>query len=252
MIRFRMTSLLFAGLMAMVIHVSSAAGIDTLTAGHADLQIGWDPLNPGSLDLGYELGANAVINGSVIGAATAAAASDISVIIPSSSSVSGGLSGAPGVFGTSTFWYLPQTSRPGVPFFGLGAEEVPLGTMVGDTMKFQFLNFVERPIGGEFIIYQSNTTPDVFIDTQNPGVLSQFINVTALGHEHFNWGFSKQGTYKINFGASATLASNSNGITGSDVFTFVVVPEPGTWALGAVACLVFFGTASHRRKQKIS
>jgi hypothetical protein len=143
-----MKSLLFAGLMAMIIHVSSASGIDTLTAGHADLQIGWDPLNPGSLELGYELAANAVINGSVIGTATAAPASDINLIIPSSSSVSGGLSGAPGVFGTSTFWYLPQTSRPGVPFFGLGAEEVNSGTMTGDTMKFQFLNFVERPIGG--------------------------------------------------------------------------------------------------------
>ena len=71
-----------------------------------------------------ELAANAVLNGTPIGSPAVKAPGDLITVVPDSSKAVGGVSGLPGAWANNTFWYLPQVSTTGVPFLGLGAEEI--------------------------------------------------------------------------------------------------------------------------------
>jgi surface-anchored protein len=219
--------------------------VDIWTAGHGDVSI---VINGSAFDFEYELAANAVLNGTAIGSIAVKSPADLITVVPNASRAAGGVSGLPGTWGNSTFWYLPQISTAGVPFLGLGAEEIPTGQLVGDNVKFSFDSFVSRPAGGEFLMFQFGVSPTVFINTADGILTSEFINVPALGHEHYNWSFSTPGTYQIRFKAEGTLVAGNAPISGLGTYTFQVVPEPGTWALGAI-CLGATGVIGYRRRR---
>ncbi len=127
---------------------------------------------------------------------------------------------------------FPAVQNPGLPYIGIGAEELAAGTFVGDAFSLRLVA-VTGP--GTFEL----TKPDPF------GVVSVMNSSDGLsaadtyagisgGHEHFNWVFSAVGTYMLTFDASATLPGSIASSSGPVDFTFVVaVPEPTT--LSAVA-----------------
>lgn len=235
----------------LVLLLSAPAGlpaVDLFTAGHADVSI---VINGSAFDFEYELAANAVLNGTPIGSPAVKAPGDLITVVPDSSKAVGGVSGLPGAWANNTFWYLPQVSTTGVPFLGLGAEEIAAGQLVGDNLKFSFDSFVSRPAGGEFLMFQSGlTAPTVFINTADGVSGSEFINVAALSHNHYNWSFSTPGTYQIRFKAEGTLATGNVPITGFGTYNFQIVPEPGTWALGAVSIFTTMLIGYRKRRQK--
>jgi len=246
---FNCLALIAATFVAITGFGQTTQAVDFFTAGHADVSI---VINGSAFDFEYELAANAVINGSPIGSLTVKAPGDLITVVPNTSRVVGGATGLPGSWASSTFWYLPQSSTAGVPFLGLGAEEITTGLLVGDNLKFSFNNFVSRPTGGEFLMFQSGlTSPTVFINTADGISPTEFINVSALGHDHYNWSFSTPGTYQIQFKAEGTLVAGNAPISGLGTYTFQVVPEPGTWALGSIGMFTFGITALRRRRLKV-
>lgn len=219
------------------------------TAGHGDISIHYDPAN-NDMELGYHLGSTAVINGSPLGAETEVNASYLTAIVPneSFSKISGGAAGLPGAFGSQTFWYIPQTN-PGinpVPFAGIGAEEVPQGIFVNNSIGFSLKSIVDSPADSQFIVYRNSISgPETFIDTQNLGT-SNFLSVPASSHRHFNFGFSEPGTYLLEFEAVGTLVGGGTA-SASAVYAFTVVPEPAAWISMSMA-LISIGAARQWRK----
>jgi surface-anchored protein len=222
---------LWATLVLLLSAPARLPAVDLFTAGHADVSI---VINGSAFDFEYELAANAVLNGTPIGSPAVKAPGDLITVVPDSSKAVGGVSGLPGAWANNTFWYLPQVSTTGVPFLGLGAEEIAAGQLVG-----------------EFLMFQSGlTAPTVFINTADGVSGSEFINLAALSHNHYNWSFSTPGTYQIRFKAEGTLATGNVPITGFGTYNFQIVPEPGTWALGAVSIFTTMLIGYRKRRQK--
>jgi surface-anchored protein len=134
----------------------------------------------------------------------------------------------------SPIFVLPQVEDPNLLFLGTGAEEIENGAFVGDSLQLKLTAF-EGP--GRFFSYVVNGldgSPQRVMEAGAGGVdanLNSF-TVLALGHQDYNWAFSEAGTYKLTFQASGDKVGQ--GITTSDgvQYTFVVVPEPSSLALG--------------------
>ncbi|MFI9616510.1 choice-of-anchor M domain-containing protein [Streptomyces sp. NPDC052023] len=120
----------------------------------------------------------------------------------------------------SDFWLIPQVQKQSVVWAGWNTEELDSGDLKGPLdMK---LTKVSGPgslaiwetagLGGAKVLYN---TKDGLPDTQK-------VNLGV--HAHGNWGFSKEGTYKVTFQFSGTLA---NGQAASDTRTY-------TFAVGDV------------------
>ncbi|WP_326810318.1 TIGR03773 family transporter-associated surface protein [Streptomyces scopuliridis] len=120
----------------------------------------------------------------------------------------------------SDFWLIPQVQKQGVVWAGWNTESLDGGDLKGPLdMK---LTKVTGPgslaiwetagLGGAQVLYNSG---DGLPDTQK-------VNLGV--HAHGNWGFSKQGTYKVTFQLSGRLPS---GKTSSDTRTY-------TFAVGDV------------------
>jgi surface-anchored protein len=222
------------------------------TKGHADIAIHFEP-GATELELGYELGSNAVINGVPVGVTTEVAANYLTAIVPNApyARFDGGVAGLPGTFGSDTFWFISQPNPgagPEVPWIGIGAEEIETGVFVGDTLGFRLKSVVAAPAGSEFIIYRSSLGVfDVSIDTQNLATYNA-LSVPAGGHRHFYFGFSEPGEYRLEFEASGTLIGG-DAVTGSAVYAFTVVPEPSAWVSMSMA-LVSIGFARRYRKMR--
>lgn len=61
------------------------------------------------------------------------------------------------------------------------------------------------------------------------------------GHNHYNWGFSAPGTYTFDMQASYTDPVAGPLQSPVETYTFQVVPEPSTWAIGGTAVLGALG-----------
>lgn len=219
------------------------------TQGHADIAVHYE--GGTELELGYELGSNAVINGVPVGATTEVGADYLTAVIPNASfsRFDGGVAGLPGVFGSNTFWYVSQPNPGAVaaPWIGIGAEEISTGIFVGETIGMSLKSVVSAPQDGEFIIYRTRIGGfDVFIDTQNLGATNS-LSVPVASHRHFYFGFSQPGTYLLEFEAVGNLIGGGQA-TGSAVYAFNVVPEPSAWMSMSIA-LVSIGFARRYRRR---
>lgn len=122
----------------------------------------------------------------------------------------------------------------GTPFFGFGTEEIADGTFVNDRVTFALTGVVSAPTGGYFSLYKGDGTR--LMDTADEVPLKPIpfdndsFSFPTGTHGHYNFAFSAPGTYQLEFTALGALAA---GGTASDsaVFTFQVVPEPGTVVL---------------------
>jgi surface-anchored protein len=133
----------------------------------------------------------------------------------------------------NSIWILPNTQSPDLLFLGFGAEEIPVGLFVGDTLNMR-LHSVSGP--GDFTVFDYDTFGNPFVIMNTRDGLSAADNFVAVpgAHSDVNWAFSQPGTYTVNFEASGTLADgNVFTASGPVAYTFQVVPEPSTWALMA-------------------
>ncbi|MFJ6070904.1 TIGR03773 family transporter-associated surface protein [Streptomyces sp. NPDC093065] len=124
----------------------------------------------------------------------------------------------------SSFWLIPQVQQQGVVWAGWNTED-----LTGDDLKGPIdmtLTNVSGP--GTLAIWETAGlgAPDVLYDSRDGLPDGQKVNLGV--HAHANWAFSKEGTYKVTFRLSGTLAS---GGTASDTrtYTFAVGDvDPGT------------------------
>lgn len=133
-----------------------------------------------------------------------------------------GAAGAP-------LWVLPQVENEQLLFLGLGAEEIEAGVFTGNRVRVT-LKQVQGP--GHFFLYSTSGVtgaPGVRMNSRD-GVsdTADFAEISAGGHQDFNWAFSAPGTYAITFEASGTLVEGGQAVASGPVtYTFQVEPRPG-------------------------
>jgi len=130
-----------------------------------------------------------------------------------------------GVTSGSTFYVLPATDTPGLPYLGFSAEEVSfdvLYSLVGVSGPGVISAWTEDVFGEPTPLWSSVNLSG----PSNPGIL-----VPGVDHEHVFVGFSAIGDY------SAQITA---------------VPEPGSVGLAAVGVLGMAGIAVVRRRRQAS
>lgn len=123
-------------------------------------------------------------------------------------------------------WVLPQSQNLSLPYLGTSGEDLPDGVFDGP-VTFE-LRSVEGP--GNFFVWQvsgAGQPPIVKMICTN-GVVSTQYNSTAplIGsHEHFNWGFSTNGLYRVTFRCTGRLLNEATNMVGRDVaWAFQILP----------------------------
>jgi hypothetical protein len=235
MIPMKPKTLLFATLAALPITTPAAS---LLTGGHIDgpafgyvsnadftadptLTQGFEPHhhNEGGAD-------GAIIDGVRVTTDTEYEHDELIVMIPQTSTIT--------VSGTTYYW-LPETESAaadnGTPFLGIGLEELTLADWVGGTITLSLLSF-SGP--GDFLLWQDDGLGgvNVFLDTANN--IDSF-TLAPGSHTHFNWGFTENAFFELEFGISGTHVDDS--AQSASASYFVMVPEPSSALLGAVGGL---------------
>jgi surface-anchored protein len=120
-------------------------------------------------------------------------------------------------------WILPQNPYPGVPYVGVSAERLPAGSFT-DPLAIQ-LTRVEGP--GHFLAWQSTSfgSFDIRMDSRDGIGPNDRLTPLVGGHEHYNWGFTTNGVYRIYFQASGIRSGQvTNTMSAETPFTFHVLP----------------------------
>ncbi len=140
--------------------------------------------------------------------------------------------------GATAYYWLPETEQDaalqGVPFVGIGLEELTVGDWLDGLVTISLLTF-SGP--GDFLLWQEDGIggQNIFMDTAN-NVTS--FTLAAGSHTHYNWGFTDQGVFDLEFGISGTHLVD--GFQSGSATYMIVIPEPSAallGALGAVALL---------------
>ena len=137
-------------------------------------------------------------------------------------------------------WVLPSTQSetfdangdPAMLFLGVASDGGEV-VWAGNQFKISLIS-VGANNPGDFAMYRfsgsgSFSNPFTFsnpINTKDGVSSSDVLTVSSIeGHEHWNWAFSEEGEYTLNFQASGLLGTT---LFESEVetYTFNVVPEP--------------------------
>jgi surface-anchored protein len=135
--------------------------------------------------------------------------------------------------GKSYFW-LPDdsvtASTNGVPFVGIGLEELDAGDWAG-LLTIQLADLAGP---GDFLMWTTDLFGEtvVLLDSLDP---SKSLQLAAGSHSHFNWGFTEPGIYELTFGISGNHLGDGP-VSGEGTFGFAV-PEPSSALLGALGGL---------------
>lgn len=107
--------------------------------------------------------------------------------------------------GTDIF-YIPSTRTRGLLYPGLGAEGIRPGTLKGDTINLELVRS-SVPEGGRAEVFTESgrDNPRVFSTSDQLAPHT----ITAGGHEHLSWAFTRAGIYQLTFRATATLADGT-------------------------------------------
>jgi len=223
---------------------ASSASAAVYSLGHADFGIGYD----GGFELHHHIHDGSTVNGSAIVGDAEFAPGDLTVLVPfiTENRPAGAQYDFLGVSAGIPVWTLPEVENVNKPFYGLGSEELDALDFTGQ-LSLQLLSVVSAPLGGDFSLWQDNGgSPVVRFATSNGVDGSDSFLLTPGGHEHYNWSFTKAGTYELQFKVSGT--HNIDGY-GEDIqtFTFEVVPEPSKALFAGVG----FGFVLFRRRRPV-
>ncbi len=137
----------------------------------------------------------------------------------------------------SSLWILPsseiESDNRGVIFAGVGTEEIsPLDWGNGTPITITLLSVVRAPVGGSFFLWTEDEFghPTQLMNSTNLAVFNSLVQGIDL-HEHYQWGFTAEGIYEIEFEATGTPEFGSPLSSGPQTYTFSTVPEPSTYAL---------------------
>lgn len=120
-------------------------------------------------------------------------------------------------------WILPQNPYAGLPYVGISAERLPAGVFE-DSLLLR-LTRVEGP--GDFMLWQSTSFGEfnLRIDSRNGIGPDDFLTPVVGGHEHYNWGFTTNGLYRLYFQAEARrIGASTNVVSAETPFTFHILP----------------------------
>jgi hypothetical protein len=130
-------------------------------------------------------------------------------------------------------WLLSAVQQVGMPFVGIGAEEIAPGGFVNDELTLTLTQVVSPSGAGHFALYTTDGfgQPQFGMSSYEGGITAaDAITVPAGGHLHFNYSFTELGLWAITFEASGTHSVDGP-TAGSGTYYFHVVPEPATLAL---------------------
>lgn len=112
---------------------------------------------------------------------------------------------------------LPQQQQSGILWTGWSTEELPAGQVAGPiTWR---LTEVDGP--GVFGIFTTGSFGDSTVIFNGTDGLPDSHSVDLGTHAHANWGFAKQGIYRLTFDTTAKL-SDGRTVTDEEVYTFAV------------------------------
>lgn len=217
---------------------AGSASAAVYSHGHADFGIGYD----GGFELHHHVHAGSTVNGSAILADAEFAPGDLTVLVPfiTENRPAGAQYDFLGVSAGIPVWTLPEIEDVNKPFYGLGSEELLAGDFTGG-LTLELLSVVSAPAGGNFSLWQDNGGSPIVRFATSDGISgSDSFLITPGGHEHYNWSFSKAGTYQLEFKVSGTHAIDGFG-SDTQVFTFEVAPEPSKALFAGIGLgFVFF------------
>lgn len=122
-----------------------------------------------------------------------------------------------------SLWILAQNPYPDTPYVGVSAERLPAGSFE-DPLTIQ-LTRVEGP--GQFIVWQTTSFGnfDLKMDSRDGIGPGDKLTPSVGGHEHYNWGFTTSGVYRVYFQASGIRAGQATyTLSPETYFTFHVLP----------------------------
>jgi surface-anchored protein len=116
-------------------------------------------------------------------------------------------------------WVLPEVQNPDLLWAGLSTEEIEPGVFAGDTVTLK-LKYVYGP--GALSVFTTDPlgAPTVLANSGD-GTPDRLTLATGT-HEHVNWGFTRKGTYRAVFQATATFADGTRVSSDPAVYTFQV------------------------------
>ncbi len=221
------TSLSIAGLA-----LSATATAATLTSGHVDfIGLAYDGTE-------FEPHSHVELFGVVDGQPiedVEYAVGDLIIEISATTTRNSGIVFDPiGVAAGEKFWLARQTATSGEPYVGFGLEElVPADWAANITLT---LTSAVMPADAVFALWQGNVTPTFSMSTADGLSAADAVSLAAGSHTHYNWGFTKEGTYDLTF-AIAGAHSIDGAKSATATYTFSVIPEPSVALLAAIGAL---------------
>lgn len=218
----------------------------TLTSGHVDfIGIGYDA---GAFEPHSHAEAGAVVDGVSLLADTEYELGELSLqVVGSVTRPAGAEWSAVGVGSGVSFWALPETSTPGQPFAGIGAEELTPSDWISPIRIT--LTGMSAPAGAHFSLLQTDGfgDPTFFMSSFAGGITAgdfYSMDLSIEDHAHFLWGFTELGVYDLTFEISGEHAVDGLK-SASATYRFNVVPEPSTGLMSLLGATVLL-----RRRRK--
>jgi surface-anchored protein len=232
--------------------LSTSAMAATYSAAHGDIELTYDQ----GWEFHLHLGPQAILDGDPVGNPPDGLEfepDEVIILVPGPSiprpagsqwDLTGNNAGDP-------VWFLPATQDPAKPFLGLATDELDPGDWLLNDISLR-LEAMSGPAGGHFSLWNLDSfgQPEFVIASSLGLEVSGAFFPIVGSHAHFNWGFTEPGIYELTFQASGTHRIDGL-VSGTETFTFEVVPEPGTFALlGVGAVAVAFGLRRRSGKTK--
>lgn len=107
--------------------------------------------------------------------------------------------------GTDIF-YIPSTRTRGLLYPGLGAEGIRPGTLKNNTINLELVRS-SVPEGGRAEVFTESGRDNPRVFSTNDQLAPH--TITAGGHEHLSWAFTRAGIYQLTFRATATLTDGT-------------------------------------------
>lgn len=252
----------------------------TYSGGHGDIRANWDPATaPNLFTVVLHADAGAIMDGTPLTAAADYAGNAFVFQVPTTANLGriqnttafwGGNTSPPNNgynFSTSTYDYLGtavgnplwvlssnqvDTVHYGTPWIGFGAEPTGATGWVGNLIYFRLTSFsfdgtAYGTSGGQFSA--STGTGSRRWDTADGSFVNDSYSVGAGTHTHPRFYFTQPGTYSVGITVTGTHTTYG-AVSGTDTFTFQIVPEPGSCGLAVVGCLAVAGGALLRQRMR--